>query len=165
MRFLLQRQIRVMARRWPVSGAHAALHDVRQRASVHARGLRRQDHGVLDLHLSALLSFRLSYEICYEDLTLLQVSLFIITVESENVFYSSFEPDRQRPTGLRAFLVKRTETWPMFSMNFRGASGGRGNARILNPSQLSVVGWAAALRLRLCQFKLILLLRKFRTYL
>lgn len=99
-----------MAGRRPVPGPHATLHDVRQRAANHARGLHRQDHGVLDLHLSALsarpsppartrrtrrplltfkskISFRLSYEICYEDLTLLQVSLFdFSTEESENDF-------------------------------------------------------------------------------
>lgn len=101
-----------MAGRRPVPGAHAALQDVRQRAAEHARGLHREDHGVLDLHLSGAapqplaglaaragryalhvsifkskISFRLSYEICYEDLTLLQVSLFdFSTDESENDF-------------------------------------------------------------------------------
>lgn len=101
-----------MAGRRPVPGPHAALHHVRQRAADDARGLHRQDHGVLDLHLSgppphaprrrrrcsrtlsaprfyftSKTSFRLSYEICYEDLTLLQVSLFnFSTDESDNDF-------------------------------------------------------------------------------
>lgn len=48
----VQRQVRHLAGRRPVPGAHAALHHVRQRAADHARGLRRQDHGVLDLHLN-----------------------------------------------------------------------------------------------------------------
>jgi hypothetical protein len=48
-----QRQIRAVAGRGPVLGAHAALHHVRERAAHHVRGLRRQNHGVLDLHLSA----------------------------------------------------------------------------------------------------------------
>lgn len=105
-----QRQVRYLAGRRPVPGAHAALHHVRQRATGDARGLHREDNGVLDLHLSASalatrpphraraptlysqkLSFRLSYEICYEDLTLLQVNIFdFSTDESENfVLYDS----------------------------------------------------------------------------
>lgn len=49
---LLQRQVRAVAGRRPVPRAHAALHHVRQRAADDARGLHREDHGVLDLHLS-----------------------------------------------------------------------------------------------------------------
>lgn len=40
-----------MARRRPVSGSHAALHHIRQRASHDSRGLHRQDNGMLDLHM------------------------------------------------------------------------------------------------------------------
>lgn len=90
MNCVLQRQVRAVAGRRPVPGPHAALHHVRQRAADHARGLHRQDHGVLDLHLSrrrraasALPPTHqpkqaLDYlmKICYENLTLLQISLF-----------------------------------------------------------------------------------------
>lgn len=52
MRLCSQRQVRAVAGRRPVPGPNAALHHVRQRAAHHARGLHRQDHGVLDLHMS-----------------------------------------------------------------------------------------------------------------